>query len=89
MTLAMLGFLLLQGDVEDLLADELHSEVVEYKQGDVTLEGFLVYPKDAKGKPTLRWNSTGYSPCLGCGFQPTSATSAPAGVMNRSPVPTE
>jgi len=39
-----------QGRSEDLPADNLQSEVVEYKQGDVVLEGFLVYPKDAKGK---------------------------------------
>lgn len=31
-------------------ADEIVSQVVEYKQGDATLEGYLVYPKDAKGK---------------------------------------
>ncbi len=49
-TFALLGLLFVQGISEDLLADELHTEVVEYKQGDVTLEGFLVYPKDAKGK---------------------------------------
>src|ERR1043165_7335613 len=30
--------------------DRLATETVEYKQGDVTLEGFLVYPKEAKGK---------------------------------------
>ncbi len=49
-TIAILGLLLLPGTVDALRADELHSEVVEYKQGDVTLEGYLVYPKDAKGK---------------------------------------
>ena len=43
-TLAMLALLLFQG------ADALHTEVIEYKQGDVTLEGFIAYPKDAKGK---------------------------------------
>src|SRR5258706_3696201 len=30
--------------------EELTSQVIEYKQGDVVLEGYLVYPKDAKGK---------------------------------------
>jgi len=49
-TIAILGLLLLQGRVDALRADELHSEVVEYKQGDVTLEGYLVYPQAAKGK---------------------------------------
>ena len=33
-----------------LLADDLHTEILEYKQGDVVLEGYLACPKDAKGK---------------------------------------
>src|ERR1043165_3363596 len=50
-TIVVLGMLLLgRQDVDDLLDDQLHTEVVEYKQGDVTLEGYLVYPKEAKGK---------------------------------------
>ena len=31
-------------------ADDLHTETIEYKQGDVVLEGYLACPKDAKGK---------------------------------------
>jgi len=31
-------------------ADDLHTEVIEYKQGDTVLEGYLACPKDAKGK---------------------------------------
>jgi len=31
-------------------ADDLHTEAIEYKQGDVTLEGYLACPKNAKGK---------------------------------------
>ena len=46
--LAALGAL--PGQSEDLLADGLHTEVVEYKQGEVTLEGYLAYPKNAKGR---------------------------------------
>jgi dienelactone hydrolase len=29
---------------------ELATQVVEYKQGDVVLEGYIAYPKDAKGR---------------------------------------
>ena len=31
-------------------AQELHTEVIEYKQGDLVLEGYLACPKEAKGK---------------------------------------
>jgi dienelactone hydrolase len=31
-------------------AQELATQVIEYKQGDVVLEGFIAYPKDAKGR---------------------------------------
>lgn len=30
--------------------DALHTELIEYRHGDVVLEGYLSYPKDAKGK---------------------------------------
>ena len=33
-----------------LLTQDVSTQVVEYKQGDVVLEGFLAWPKDAKGK---------------------------------------
>jgi dienelactone hydrolase len=36
--------------VAALLTQDVSTQVVEYKHGDVVLEGFLAWPKDAKGK---------------------------------------
>src|SRR5689334_23357193 len=33
-----------------LLTQDVSTQVIEYKHGDVVLEGFLAVPKDAKGK---------------------------------------
>ena len=44
-TMAMLAVLFAAPQAADL-----HTEVIEYKQGDVVLEGYLACPKDAKGK---------------------------------------
>ena len=33
-----------------LLTQDVSTQLIEYKQGDVVLEGFLAWPKDAKGK---------------------------------------
>src|SRR5574341_911012 len=49
-TLALLAVLLAAPQGRVLLADELHTEVIEYKQGDTVLEGYLACPKEAKGK---------------------------------------
>jgi dienelactone hydrolase len=38
------------GPSENPRADGLETQVVEYKQGEVTLEGYLAYPKNATGK---------------------------------------
>ena len=46
-TLMALGLLACAGGMPE---DAVQTEVVEYKQGDVVLEGILAYPKDAKGK---------------------------------------
>jgi dienelactone hydrolase len=47
MTLALLTVLALRGGEAPV---ELVTKDVEYKQGDVALEGYVAYPKDAKGK---------------------------------------
>ena len=36
--------------VAALLTQDVSTQVIEYKHGDVVLEGFLAWPKDAKGK---------------------------------------
>lgn len=37
-------------DRRTLLAENLHAEAVEYRHGDVVLEGYLAYNRDQKGK---------------------------------------
>src|SRR5262245_47996177 len=44
------AFVLLVPQGKVLLADGLHTELIEYKQGDVVLEGYLARPKEARGK---------------------------------------